>query len=200
MYHYPFHLRDYLCKTRHLTVMEDLAYRRLLDAYYTREGALPASADDCARLICLSEFKVEVCAVLGEFFELTDDGYTNSRCEDELVQYRSRLSKASASASSRWEKKKKAKKPKEEAEGFDEFWAIYPRKQGKASAEKTWQKLSPPATLRQTILSKVKARSLTHEWTKDNGQFVPLASSYLNQKRWEDEAAPDFWSSKGAQL
>ena len=26
-----------------------------------------------------------------------------------------------------------------------------------------------------------------YEWKKDNGQFIPYPTSWLNQKRWEDE-------------
>ena len=38
---YPFHIGDYASATRHLTWIEDAAYRRLLDVYYVKEGPLP---------------------------------------------------------------------------------------------------------------------------------------------------------------
>lgn len=102
MYHYPFHLRDYLAKTKHLSPMEDLCYRRLLDAYYTREGALPRSIDECARLICLRDHVKEIELVLLEFFELTESGFFNARCEQELERYRARGVKAKNAADARW--------------------------------------------------------------------------------------------------
>ena len=30
-------------------------------------------------------------------------------------------------------------------------------------------------------------RSKSTDWTKDNGQFIPYPTTYLNQRRWEDE-------------
>ncbi len=42
MNYYPFHIGDYAKKTRHLSWDEDMAYRRLIDAYYLHEGPLPA--------------------------------------------------------------------------------------------------------------------------------------------------------------
>jgi uncharacterized protein YdaU (DUF1376 family) len=102
MYHYPFHLRDYIAKTKHLSPIEDLCYRRLLDAYYTREGALPRSVDECARLICLRDHVKEIELVLLEFFELTENGFFNERCEQELERYRARGAKAKTAATARW--------------------------------------------------------------------------------------------------
>jgi len=34
MHYYQFNIGDYASHTRHLSDLEDLAYRRLLDAYY----------------------------------------------------------------------------------------------------------------------------------------------------------------------
>ncbi|RNF93802.1 hypothetical protein EFK07_03350 [Pseudomonas putida] len=31
------------------------------------------------------------------------------------------------------------------------------------------------------------AWSKSHDWTKDSGQFIPHAATWLNGKRWEDE-------------
>jgi hypothetical protein len=33
----------------------------------------------------------------------------------------------------------------------------------------------------------VSKRLNTIEWTKEGGSFIPHASTYLNQERWEDE-------------
>ena len=37
------------------------------------------------------------------------------------------------------------------------------------------------------MIEKIKEFKLTDEWTKNNGQFIPYPSTWLNQKRWEDE-------------
>jgi uncharacterized protein YdaU (DUF1376 family) len=83
--YFPFHIGDYAVHTRHLSLMEDLAYRRCLDLYYTREHALPADVAQVARLIGMREHQAEVEAVLKEFFVPEEHGdWVHSRCEAEI--------------------------------------------------------------------------------------------------------------------
>jgi hypothetical protein len=42
--------------------------------------------------------------------------------------------------------------------------------------------------LAQMLASIAKSRQST-DWLKDNGQFIPFPSTWLNQRRWEDESA-----------
>jgi len=70
---------------------------------------------------------------------------------------------------------------------FDSFWRFYPRKAGKEAARKAWAKLRPDQHIMQMILDNVKERVEKGEWRKDNQSFILHASTYLNQKRWEDE-------------
>jgi uncharacterized protein YdaU (DUF1376 family) len=96
--YYPFHLGDYAAHTAHLEPMEDLAYRRLLDQYYMREGPLPADIQATAKLIRMRSCIGDVESVLNEFFVLTDDGWRHSRCDAELAKMRDKQAKARASA------------------------------------------------------------------------------------------------------
>ena len=41
MNYYAFHIGDYASATRHLSWIEDAAYRRLIDCYYVREVPFP---------------------------------------------------------------------------------------------------------------------------------------------------------------
>lgn len=70
---------------------------------------------------------------------------------------------------------------------FDSFWKFYPRKASKEAARKAWEKLRPDQHIMQMILDNVKERVEKGEWRKDNQSFILHASTYLNQKRWEDE-------------
>lgn len=70
---------------------------------------------------------------------------------------------------------------------FARFWALYPRKVSKDAARKAWDKLDLSAELFETMIQALGAQSLSVDWTKDNGQFIPHASTWLNGKRWEDE-------------
>ena len=80
MNYYPFHIGDYASATRHLSWVEDAAYRRLLDVYYVREEPLPVDVRQVYRLVVAStdEQREAVDVVLGEFFKLTEDGYRHS--------------------------------------------------------------------------------------------------------------------------
>ena len=102
MFKYLFHIRDYLVKTRHLSLMEDLAYRRLIDAYYTEEQPLPADIKACARLIAMRDHEDAVEAVLREYFVLGDAGWTNARCDHEIGRYRQYQEAGRKAAESRW--------------------------------------------------------------------------------------------------
>lgn len=73
------------------------------------------------------------------------------------------------------------------AEGFDEFWKAYPRKDSKKVARQKWDKIRPDEETRKKILADIERRKRSTEWLKDNGQFIPMPSTYLNQQRWDDE-------------
>ena len=71
---------------------------------------------------------------------------------------------------------------------FAEFWKSYPRKSAKASAKKAFEKLNPDRHLLNRILAALAWQIHSPDWTKDGGQFIPYAATYLNGRRWEDEA------------
>lgn len=70
---------------------------------------------------------------------------------------------------------------------FDLFWNKYPRREGKVLAEKAWLKISPSEELVSQILSALEKHKRSPQWVKDGGQFIPHPTTWLNQKRWEDE-------------
>lgn len=70
---------------------------------------------------------------------------------------------------------------------FAEFWAVYPKKVRKMTAEMAWDALSPDDALTDTILLAVEAQKQSAEWQKEGGQYIPAPANWLNQRRWEDE-------------
>ena len=96
--YYPFHLGDYATHTAHLEPMEDLAYRRLLDLYYLREGPLPLDIQVTAKLVRMRSMAADVESVLNEFFLQTDEGWRHARCDEELGKMIDKQIKAKASA------------------------------------------------------------------------------------------------------
>jgi uncharacterized protein YdaU (DUF1376 family) len=95
VHYFQFNIGDYASHTRHLSLMEDLAYRRLLDAYYLRESELPLCTIEVSRIISM-RFNIEdVEQVLTEFFERTETGWFHKRAEAEIAHFRDKRQKAS---------------------------------------------------------------------------------------------------------
>ena len=72
--------------------------------------------------------------------------------------------------------------------GFDEFWSAYPRKVGKGAAEKAYERIKSHYALLPSMLTALEAQKQSEQWTRDGGQFIPHPATWLNQRRWEDEA------------
>lgn len=70
---------------------------------------------------------------------------------------------------------------------FLNFWASYPNKKAKGSAEKAWAKIKPDQPLAETIVNAVMRHRASDDWTRDGGKFIPHPATWLNAKRWEDE-------------
>lgn len=104
MNYFEYHIGDYIKSTAHLSMLEDAAYRRLIDAYYTREAPLPLERAACYRL-ARAQAKDErraVDAVLDEFFSLFPEGWRQKRCDEEIERFRTKSKKAKESADARW--------------------------------------------------------------------------------------------------
>ena len=75
-------------------------------------------------------------------------------------------------------------------EAFEVFWKLYPNKKSKKDARKAWVRLKPSAELHQTLMTALGNHRLSRDWTKDDGQYVPMASTWLNGERWTDVLKP----------
>jgi len=96
MHYFQFNIGDYASHTRHLSLMEDLAYRRLLDLYYLKDGEVYGDETEVARQICMREHVADVTQVLQDFFSIgEDDRWTHDRCDAEIAHFRQKIEKAS---------------------------------------------------------------------------------------------------------
>lgn len=109
MHYYQFNIGDYASHTRHLTPMEDLAYRRLLDLYYLHERPLSADAAVVAKQIGLREHADTVREVLNEFFDASPEGYCSARADREIAQYRAKIEQASRAGKASAERRSNAR-------------------------------------------------------------------------------------------
>lgn len=109
MHYYQFNIGDYLSHTRHLDLLEDLAYRRLLDLYYLHERPLNSDATLVAKQIGMRDEAATVRDVLNEFFEHTEEGYVSSRIEKEIAHFRSKIEQASRAGKASAERRSNAR-------------------------------------------------------------------------------------------
>ena len=75
----------------------------------------------------------------------------------------------------------------DDASNFARFYASYPKKIAKPAAEKAFKAARANDHL-VDILADIERRKAGDDWQKDGGKFVPNPATYLNQRRWEDEA------------
>jgi len=102
MHYYQFHIGDYKSHTHHLSLLEDLAYRRLLDFYFLHEQ--PIKHRDIARQIGMRDHEEDVMTVLNEFFLSTPEGFVNPRADKEIKQYKEFAEAGKRGAAKRWSK------------------------------------------------------------------------------------------------
>jgi hypothetical protein len=69
---------------------------------------------------------------------------------------------------------------------FDKFWTAYPRKDAKVQAEKAFLKIAPTEEVLAAMLAGLGRAVSSEQWRKDEGKFIPYASTWINQRRWED--------------
>ena len=103
MHYYQFNIGDYQSHTAHLTDLEDLAYRRMLDWCYLHEKPLPLDSEEIARLVRMRTHNDCIAVVLREYFKKTKDGWISSRVLLEMDRVGEKSNKARASAKARWD-------------------------------------------------------------------------------------------------
>lgn len=92
--------------------------------------------------------------------------------------------KAHQTPDTRHQKEQQHVQPPAARSRFDEFWALYPVKRGKAAAHKTWQKRKLDA-MADTIIAHVQRMQREDDcWLRG---YIPHGSTYINGSGWEDE-------------
>lgn len=175
MHFYPFNIGDYVSHTRHLNLIEDLAYRRLLDLYYLQEQPLNESPTTVARLINMRDHVDEVSVVMQEFFDLIDGvGWVNSRADEEIAKYKHKLESASKAGKASAERRSNARSTDVQPNKKQETETVNKKqiniKRPEAVSEQVWNdftqqrnKLKAPVT--QTALEGIAKQAELAGWT-----------------------------------
>lgn len=69
---------------------------------------------------------------------------------------------------------------------FETFWSAYPRRVGKGAAWRAWMAQKPPGM--DVLLPSIDRAKKTEQWARDGGQYIPHPATWINGRRWEDEA------------
>jgi len=104
MHYYQFNIGDYASHTKHLSLIEDICYRRALDYYYLHEKPLTNDIAKLSRLLMVSEYQSELMTILDEFFVCVAEGYINPRADKEIKQYQEFSDAGKRGAAKRWSK------------------------------------------------------------------------------------------------
>lgn len=75
---------------------------------------------------------------------------------------------------------------------FNRFWDAYPRHDGKEPARRAWRRLKPNMQLCCVMSEAIERQKRSDGWQRDGGRFIPMPATWLNQRRWEDEPAPQL--------
>lgn len=108
MHYYQFNIGDYSSHTKGLSLIEDLAYRRLIDEYYLAEHAFNGCSADVARLIGLRDNLQEVEYVLNRYFIKDGDSWHHGRIDSDIADYHQKQEKRSNAGKKSAEARKKA--------------------------------------------------------------------------------------------
>jgi hypothetical protein len=86
------------------------------------------------------------------------------------------------------ESEKKAKKPKS-CPLFDAFWEAYPNKVDPDNCLRKWLardlgKIAPQ------IMSSLAAFKASEKWRDQNGKYIPMSTTWINQSRWLSSPTP----------
>lgn len=186
MHYFQQNIGDYAVATRHLSNMEDLAYRRMMDLYYDKEAPLILDINKLSRLIRMQDNKEEIISVLDDFFVETENGYTQSRIEKEIANYKDKAEKARANGKLGGRPPKKTPQPKAPKETkvadpllFDE-WESKP-------SEKVLSEWLAHRKKRKLSISQLVVNKMTGEINKavKMGYSVDTCLSEIIERGWQ---------------
>ena len=90
-------------------------------------------------------------------------------------------------AASPREEKRRDKPIAQNSVEFETFWAAYPKRKSRGTAEKAFFKINPDERLLSVILAAIDQAKSQEEWQKERGKYIPYPASWLNAKGWQDE-------------
>lgn len=153
-----------------------------IDTLFSRKNTL-SSTEDTSVLYCTVDSNTNLDDI--------DTKDTEKDLEEVSSTKSIETSKSKGSSSSPHETQRKKY---EDSQEFKAFWDAYPKHQNKQAARTAFERVDVPI---QTLLDAIEEQKRSKQWLKDDGQFIPLPSTWLNGKRWEDSMKVDVPKSDG---
>lgn len=208
---YKHHLGDYDGHTAHLTWDEDMAYTRLLRAYYRREKGIPDAEKYRLSRAATKSQKAAVDRVLDEFFTKQGDEWRQKRCDEEIQSYQNQCQKnrevgklggrprktdevikdnpnetevVSRNNPNQNQIPEPDKNKHSPSASFDSFWKAWPPNDRKAAKGKCWElwRKKKCDGVADEIIRHVEALKRSDGWREG---YIPAPKVYLNESRWE---------------
>jgi len=196
MHYYQFNIGDYKSHTSGLSLIEDIAYRRLLDLYYLNERPFNGCSTDVAREIGMREHQEEVEYVLNKFFPSDGNGsWINKRAEEEVRAYR--MKKKTAAAAGRASGKARRSKSSERA-----FDSVEPTINQEPITSNQLKDNVPTVRVKTPRSSPVPAQEIVNNWN-DFAEInrLPKVVKITNtlraqiRQRWNDIPSLEQWDN-----
>ena len=186
MRYYKHNIGDFFADTYYLSNERLAVYTKLVWEYYLQEK--PITIDDYEeKAYELKTDEPTLTYVLNKYFYLDEDIdneiWRHKRIDTELIKMNSANQQRSDSMKNHHQKNGNTDT---KINGFDKFWEAYPNKKDKQKAMKAWAKHQPDIV---NVLKALVVQKGSEQWKKDNGQYIPLPTTWLNGARWEDEVA-----------
>lgn len=192
MKYYQFNIADYRQDTQHLTPEEHYIYRTLLDECYLTELPLPTDIRVLMRKLRLtSDQKDTLLTILDEFFDLTDEGYSNDKVNRVLSKTYEKSEKARASVKVRWDRYERKRNSNDRNTNVERS-----KNEGNTTNTNT-------NTIRNTSITTSGARARA----RGNGKFKPPtpdeAQAYIDERgidSFTGQTFCDFYEARGWEL
>lgn len=186
MHYYQFNIGDYASHTARLSLMEDLAYRRLLDLYYLNERPLNGCSKTVAREIGMVEQHDSVDYILNKFFTKEGDSWVQKRADQEIKLYQNKK-KAASRAGKASAKARQAKGSEQESN--DRSTTVQPNinhkpltiNQEPLTKNQSKSKTTPSASLDYSSWPSIPDQQILRDWLSHRKQIkAPVSQTVVN--------------------
>ncbi len=170
MHYYQFNISDYKSHTEHLDLLEDLAYRRMLDWCYLHEKPLPKDINEIAKFIRMRSHSECIANVLQEFFTCINSGeFIHKRVFLELEKADEKSSNSRKAANTRWEKaRNRAAQNKKDADAMQTHSERNATQDTLPTTHNTLPSKDMPDNLKAQISNNFLLNDTNNDWLNDS--------------------------------